>query len=91
MYRVVRMYNVTKGYGHFKKETRTSSLSKARAVAKAWCSGRKPERDRAAIISKFVGTKKVAMLETYVEDTGGSGRAVCTRRYNAKTGRSTEL
>lgn len=85
-YRVIRMYG-NSGI----RDIEVRSLAKARAVAKKWCAG--AHRDRAAVISTsaFIGPKKPGLLETYVSDTGGSGRAVCTRRYNAKTGRSTVL
>jgi hypothetical protein len=93
-------YNVSLMYGagqHLEgargtaDEVVTHTLEKARDTAKAWCregKRRKYYQDRAAVISKRIKPGVVKILETYVEDVGGSGRAVCTRSYNAKTGRS---
>jgi len=91
-YHIQKMYNVRPQHRPLEHSiAKAANLQKAREEAEGWCKGKNKEpHDRAAVITLFSPERRQhLLLETYVEDTGGSGKVVCTRKYNPKTGKST--
>lgn len=95
-YIVARMFNVESpdSFKNILKDIPFSSLTMARIAAKNWCMNSKSKyKQRAAVIaiqfpSGVPGFPHSKVIETYVEDTGGSGKAVQTRKYNTETKKS---